>query len=122
MTRQERIFLTISASLSAQPLIADVLAALFRALPLIEGVAVQQDAIDAAGRHGVAFVYTGAHERSEIIVSAQDHRFLGTYGETAADRTFALPGGATHKVRAGIPVAWTAHLTARVVGRPGAHP
>ncbi|MFB4291355.1 hypothetical protein ACBI99_27150 [Nonomuraea sp. ATR24] len=44
MTRQERIFLTISASLSAQPLIADVLAALFRALPLIEGVVVQQDA------------------------------------------------------------------------------
>ncbi|GAA4965436.1 hypothetical protein HD597_005510 [Nonomuraea thailandensis] len=122
VTRQERIFLTISSLLSGQPLAADARAALFRALPLIQGVAVKQGAVDAAGRHGVAFVYTGAYERSEIIVSAQDYRFLGTYGETVADRTFDLPGGATHTVKAGIPVAWTAQLAAKVVGKPGARP
>ncbi|MEQ4715506.1 hypothetical protein [Nonomuraea sp. B19D2] len=94
-TREEQIFQTISRLLSDQPLVADVRAALFRALPTIHGVSVKQDAIDAAGRHGVAFVYMGASERYEIIVSTQDYRFLGTYGESVAERTFDLPGGAT---------------------------
>ncbi|MFC4122816.1 CU044_5270 family protein [Nonomuraea zeae] len=121
VTRQERIFLTISALLGGQPLVAEVRAALFRALPMIQGVVVKPDAIDAAGRHGVAFVYTGAYERSEIIVSAQDYRFLGTYGESVADRTFDLPGGTAHTVKAGIPLVWTAQMSATVVDRPGDH-
>ncbi|MEU6783327.1 hypothetical protein ABZ912_29385 [Nonomuraea angiospora] len=37
-TRQERIFRTISQLLGEQPLVADVRAALFRALPMIQGV------------------------------------------------------------------------------------
>ncbi|MEV4013382.1 hypothetical protein AB0J35_23035 [Nonomuraea angiospora] len=37
-TRQERIFRTISQLLGEQPLAADVRAALFRALPMIQGV------------------------------------------------------------------------------------
>ncbi|WP_127938172.1 CU044_5270 family protein [Nonomuraea polychroma] len=118
-TRQERIFRTISQLLSDQPLVADVRAALFRALPMIQGVSVKQDAIDAAGRHGDAFVYTGALGRYEIIVSPQDYRFLGTYGESVAERTFDLPGGATRTVKAGTPLVWTARMTAKVVDKPG---
>ncbi|MFB4271399.1 CU044_5270 family protein [Nonomuraea sp. GTA35] len=121
-TRQERIFRTISRLLGEQPLVADVRAALFRALPMIEGVSVKQDAIDAAGRHGVAFHYAGAWERLEIIVSAQDYRFLGTYGESVADRTFNPPGGATRTVKAGTPLVWSARMTAKVVDKPGDQP
>ncbi|MFG6202530.1 CU044_5270 family protein [Nonomuraea sp. JJY05] len=121
-TRQERIFRTISQLLGEQPLVADVRAALFRALPMIQGVSVKQDAIDAAGRHGIAFDYTGAWERVEIIVSAQDYRFLGTYGESVADRTFSLPGGATRTVKAGTPLVWSARMSAKVVDKPGDQP
>ncbi|MGA5761813.1 CU044_5270 family protein [Nonomuraea bangladeshensis] len=121
-TREERIFLRISQLLGEQPLVADVRAALFRTLPMIQGVSVRQDAIDAAGRHGLAFVFTGAWERFEIIVSAQDYRFLGTYGESVADRTFDLPGGATRTVKAGTPLVWSAHMTAKVVDKAGERP
>ncbi|MGW0203726.1 hypothetical protein, partial [Nonomuraea sp. NPDC003201] len=55
-TTQERIF----QLLSEQPMVADVRAGLFRVLSTIQGVSVEQDAIDAAGRHGTASVYTGA--------------------------------------------------------------
>ncbi|MFF4621630.1 hypothetical protein [Nonomuraea jabiensis] len=74
------------------------------------------------GRHGVAFVYTGARERFEIILSAQDYRFLGTYGESVAERTFDLPGGATRTVKAGTPLVWSARMTARIVDKPGDQP
>ncbi|MEV0232174.1 CU044_5270 family protein [Nonomuraea sp. NPDC050786] len=121
-TRQERIFRTISQLLGEQPLVADVRAALFRALPMIQGVTVKQDAIDAAGRHGVAFEYTGTWERNEIIVSAQDYQFLGTYGESVADRTFDLPGGATRTVKAGTPLVWSARMVAQVVDKAGDQP
>lgn len=121
-TRQERVFRTISQLLRDQPLIAEVRAALFRALPTIQGVVVRQGAIDAAGRHGTAFGYTGSSARYEIIVSAQDYRFLGTYEESVADRTFDRPGGATHTVKAGTPLEWSARLTAGIVGKPGDRP
>lgn len=121
-TRQERIFRTISQLLGEQPLVADVRAALFRALPMIQGVSVRQNAIDAAGRQGVAFEYTGTWERFEIIVSAQDYQFLGTYGESVADRTYNLPGGATRTVKAGTPLVWSARMTAKVVDKPGDQP
>ncbi|WP_433513254.1 hypothetical protein ACQP2T_58155 [Nonomuraea sp. CA-143628] len=49
-TRQERIFQTIAQLLSDPPLVADVRAVLFRALPTIQGASAKQDAIDAAGR------------------------------------------------------------------------
>ncbi|MET9242947.1 hypothetical protein [Nonomuraea sp. NPDC003709] len=59
-TTQEWIFQTLFQLLGEQPLVADVRATLFRALSTIQGVSVKQDAIDAAGRNGTAFVYTGA--------------------------------------------------------------
>ncbi|MFI7687603.1 hypothetical protein ACIBQ6_00965 [Nonomuraea sp. NPDC049655] len=105
--RAPRIFRTISQLLGEQPLVADVRAALFRALPMIQGVAV---------------AYTGTWERFEIIVSAQDYQFLGTYGESVADRTFDLPGGATRTVKAGTPLVWSARMTAKVVDKAGDQP
>ncbi|MEU4324728.1 CU044_5270 family protein [Nonomuraea dietziae] len=119
-SRQQRVFLAISQLMSEQALTPEVRAALFRALPMIEGVTVKQDAVDAAGRHGVAFAYTGEWQRSEIIVSSEDYRFLGTYGEAVADRTF--PSEKVGTVRAGTPLGWSAQLETRVVDRPGERP
>ncbi|MEV0202251.1 hypothetical protein [Nonomuraea sp. NPDC050691] len=129
-SEQERAFQTISTLMGGQPLTPQVRAALFRALPMIDGVSVKQDAVDAAGRHGVAFAYTGTRERSEIIVDAEDYRFLGLYGENLADRPFpeeagaaaSLPSGADGTVKAGAPLVWSAQLETKVVDKPGARP
>ncbi|MGW4404775.1 hypothetical protein ACWEJ6_12120 [Nonomuraea sp. NPDC004702] len=55
-------------------------------------------------------------------MSAQDYQFLGTYGESVADRTFDLPGGATRTVKAGTPLVWSARMTAKVVDKAGDQP
>ncbi|MEU7004331.1 CU044_5270 family protein [Nonomuraea sp. NPDC046570] len=131
MPEQERAFHTISTLMGGQPLTPQVRAALFRALPKIDGVSVKQDAVDAAGRHGVAFAYTGSRERSEIIVDANDYRFLGLYGENLADQPFpnegglaapALPSGTAGTVKAGAPLMWSAQLETKVVDKPGTRP
>ncbi|TDE59735.1 hypothetical protein E1295_02275 [Nonomuraea mesophila] len=123
-TRAERIFQRISELLAEQPLVPGVRAALFRALPTIEGTSVKQDAVDAAGRHGIAFVYTGTWVRSEIIVSAQDYRLLGTYRESVADRTYDLhlAGIPPRTVTAGTPLTWSARMETEVVDKPGDQP
>jgi hypothetical protein len=89
---EQRIVETISRLMSEQVLDQEVRAALFRALPMIPEVSVKQDAVDAAGRHGIAFAYTGPLERFEIILSPKNYGYLGTYGETVATRTFSPPG------------------------------
>ncbi|GAA3258038.1 CU044_5270 family protein [Nonomuraea helvata] len=109
----QRIFETISQLMSGQVLEKDVRAALFRALPMIPGMSIKQDAVDAAGRHGVAFAYTGPEERFEIILNPEDYRYLGTYGESLASRTHP---------KAGVPLVWTAQLEAEIVDKPGARP
>ncbi|GAA2394109.1 hypothetical protein GCM10010404_59300 [Nonomuraea africana] len=119
-SRQQRVFQAISQLMSEQALPPEVRAALFRALPMIDGVTVKQDAVDAAGRHGVAFAYTGQWQRSEIVVSSDDYRFLGTYGEAIADRTF--PSDKVGTVRAGTPLTWTAQLETQIVDKPGHRP
>ncbi|NUW30308.1 CU044_5270 family protein [Nonomuraea sp. SMC257] len=131
MPEQERAFQTISTLMGGQPLTPQVRAALFRALPKIDGVSVKQDAVDAAGRHGVAFAYTGVRERFEIIVGAEDYRFLGVYGENVADHPFPGEGGPAAPpevmklagtVKAGAPLVWSAHLETKVVDKPGTRP
>lgn len=87
---------------------------------MVPGVSVKQDAVDAAGHHGIALVHTGPWERFELILSPQDYRFLGTYGETVADRTFTA--GQRLEVKAGTPVVWSARLAAGIVDRPGERP
>ncbi|MET9063831.1 CU044_5270 family protein [Streptosporangium sandarakinum] len=118
---EQRIVETISRVMNEQALEPEVRAALFRALPMIEGVSVKQDAVDAAGRHGVAFAYTGRWERFEIILNPEEYTYLGTYGETVATRTYTTPAG-TREVKAGTPVVWTAHLRAGIVDEPGERP
>lgn len=120
--KEQRVFEAIFHLMNNQALVPDVRAALFRALSTIKGVTVKKDAVDAAGRHGIAFVYTGAWERFEIILSGDDYRFLGTYGETVADRTFSVPQIVTNNVKAGTPVVWSAMLATKAVDRPGDRP
>ncbi|MBB3728938.1 CU044_5270 family protein [Nonomuraea dietziae] len=116
-SRQQRVFQAISQLMREQALTPEVRAALFRALPMVEGVTVKQDAVDATGRHGVAFAYTGQWERSEIVLSSDDYRFLGTYREAIADRTLE-----TITVKAGTPLSWTAQLETKLVDKPGHRP
>ena len=53
---------------------------LYRALGVIPGVTVNRDAIDVAGRHGVAFARGG----QEIILSNGSYRFMGFVTHGAA--------------------------------------
>ncbi|MFI6740453.1 CU044_5270 family protein [Nonomuraea sp. NPDC050451] len=117
---EQRIVETIAQVMSEQAVERKVRAALFRALPMVQGVSVRQDAVDAAGRHGIALVYTGPWERFELILSPEDYRFLGTYGETVATRTYTA--GQPREVKAGTPVVWTARLEAGIVDKPGERP
>ncbi|MFI7469047.1 CU044_5270 family protein [Nonomuraea sp. NPDC049646] len=117
----ERLFQAIYQLMGEQALPPRVRAALFRALPAIEGVQVTPDAVDAGGRHGVAFSYTGDWARHDLILSPGDYRFLGTYGVSVTDRTFTWTGGSAD-VPAGTPVTWTARLGTEVVDEPGRRP
>ncbi len=120
-SEEQRIVESISQLMSGQSLEPEVRAALFRALPMIQGVSIKQDAVDAAGRHGIAFAYTGRWERFEIILNSKDYTYLGSYGETVATRTYSPPSG-TREIKAGTPVVWTAHLESKIVDKPGERP
>ncbi|MFE3455031.1 CU044_5270 family protein [Nonomuraea sp. NPDC059194] len=114
-SKQQLVFVRILELMAGEPLTPEVRAALFRALPMIEGVTLKQDAVDAAGRKGVAFAFPGRWELLEIILNAEDFAFLGTYVEAIADRTF--PGGGL--VKAGSVTGWSAQLETVVVDEPG---
>lgn len=116
-SRQQLVFEKILELMSGEPLAPEVRAALFRALPMIEGVTLKQDAVDAAGRKGVAFAFTGRWERLEIILNAEDFGFLGTYAEMVVDRT--LEHGSVGLVKAGSITGWSAQLETKVVDKPG---
>ncbi|MBV9794553.1 MAG: hypothetical protein JO016_11505 [Actinobacteria bacterium] len=75
----EGAFLTIEGTLinGAPPAVA---AKLYRALGDIPGVTVNDDAVDVAGRHGVAFARGG----EEVILSKGSYRFMGFVSDDAA--------------------------------------
>ncbi|MFJ1745457.1 hypothetical protein ACIOJD_04340 [Streptomyces sp. NPDC088116] len=52
-------------------------AALYRAAAKIPGVVVIPDAVDAAGRHGVAVARANEGERQELIFDKETKQFLG---------------------------------------------
>jgi len=55
-----------------------VQAAIYQALPRIPGVQLQPDAVDAVGRHGVAFArINDGRVREEIILDPQTYQYLG---------------------------------------------
>lgn len=66
--------------------------ALFRVLPMLHGAALQRDAVDAAGRYGVAFSMVDSYLRDVIIIGPATYRYLGTY--SYAVRDYRRPGDA----------------------------
>ncbi|GAA2845088.1 hypothetical protein GCM10010517_01420 [Streptosporangium fragile] len=119
--REQRLFQAIYQLMGEQALSPEVRAALFRALPSIKGVTVRPDAVDADGRRGVAFAYTGDWARYELILSPDDFRYLGTYGVTVKDRTNYSASGSVF-VPAGTPLVLSAQLETHLVDRAGQRP
>ncbi|NRQ38191.1 CU044_5270 family protein [Nonomuraea sp. NN258] len=115
----ERLFQAVYQIMGTQALPPEVRAALFRGLATIPGVTVNQNAVDADGRQGVAFSYTGGWTRYDLILDPVTFRFLGTYGVTVRDRTTDYTDGPNHLVEAGTPLTLTALLETKVVDGPG---
>ncbi|MEU1663203.1 CU044_5270 family protein [Streptomyces sparsogenes] len=93
-----------------------VSAALYRAVAKIPGVVVVPDAVDAAGRHGVAVARVDSYnagERNEWIFDEKSGEFLGT-------RTVALES--SHGVKAGQVTGTSAVLERAVVDKAGQRP
>ncbi|HZM81982.1 MAG TPA: CU044_5270 family protein [Candidatus Limnocylindrales bacterium] len=54
-----------------------VQAALFQAMARIQGVTLRLDAVDVAGRHGIALAYTGVGNETELIFEPVTYKYLG---------------------------------------------
>ncbi|GAA3002635.1 CU044_5270 family protein [Streptosporangium longisporum] len=121
-SREQRLFQAIYQLMGEQALSPEVRAALFRALPLIEGVTVRPDAVDAEGRRGIAFSHTDDWARYELILSPDDFRYLGTYGVTVADRTMRYANVDPVFVPAGTPLVLSAQLETHLVDKAGQRP
>jgi hypothetical protein len=112
------VFETMSSLLGDQ-LPPKLRAALFRALPTLHGVTLQRDAVDAVGRHGVAFTMLHDYLREVIIIDPATYRFLGDY--RYAVRDYQRPGDAG-VIRAGTYITSSAQISAGIVDRPGQRP
>ncbi|WP_433475681.1 CU044_5270 family protein [Spirillospora sp. CA-142024] len=66
-----------ASDLIGTPATPRVRAALYRAIAEIPGVRLRDDAVDAAGRHGVAVTRVQDGVRDEIIFDRATHRYLG---------------------------------------------
>ncbi|WP_433228483.1 CU044_5270 family protein [Actinomadura formosensis] len=75
--RGERMW-SAASDLIDRPAPPRVRAALYRAIAEIPGVRLRTDAVDAAGRPGVAITRTQDGVRDELIFDRTTHRFLGT--------------------------------------------
>jgi len=73
----------------------DVAAALFRAAAKIPGVVVVPDAVDAAGRHGVAVARVDSGEREELIFDKKTHEYLGEREVAVEDLSWGFKKGQT---------------------------
>ncbi|WP_371659541.1 CU044_5270 family protein [Streptomyces sp. NBC_00280] len=109
----QEAFVTIGDLLRASVAPPDVSAALFRAAARIPGVIVVSDAVDAAGRHGVAVAREHDGERFEWIFDKDTKELLG-------ERTVLVEGNAWGK--AGTPVTSTAVTRSGIVDKAGQEP
>lgn len=109
----EEAFVTIGELLREQLVPPEVSAALYRAAAMIPGVTVVDDAVDAAGRHGVAVARTHDGERVEWIFDRQTLEYRGERGVMVRDTTWAEAGQVT---------ATTAVLSRAVTDEPGQTP
>ncbi|AKZ53642.1 hypothetical protein SAM23877_0593 [Streptomyces ambofaciens ATCC 23877] len=73
-------------------------AALYRAAALIPGVGIVPDAVDAAGRHGVAVARTHDGERTEWIFDKSTARLLGERTVLVEDNAWGRAGTAVTSV------------------------
>jgi hypothetical protein len=89
-------------------------AALYRAAAKIAGVVVVPDAVDAAGRHGVAVARVNDGERQELIFDKETKQFLGERIVAVED----LPDGQ----KKGELTGSSAILERAVVDKPGQRP
>ncbi|MFE3830372.1 CU044_5270 family protein [Streptomyces sp. NPDC059092] len=89
-------------------------AALYRAAAKIPGVVVIPDAVDAAGRHGVAVARVNNGERQELIFDKETKQFLGERSIAVED----LPDGQ----KKGELTGSSAIIERAVVDKPGQRP
>ncbi|MFD9005338.1 CU044_5270 family protein [Streptomyces sp. NPDC059582] len=98
----QEAFTTIGDLLGESYPPAELYAALFKAAEKIPGVVVVQDAVDAAGRHGVAVARLDetSGEREEWIFDRKTHVYLGTRSvqirENSGEDALIKPGTVTY--------------------------
>ncbi|MFD9126272.1 CU044_5270 family protein [Kitasatospora sp. NPDC059571] len=109
----QEAFVTIGDLLRSSVAPPQVSAALYRAAGHIPGVMTVDDAVDAAGRHGVAVARVHGGERDEWIFDQQSLRLLG-------ERTVLLKDGPWGK--AGDEVTSIAVVARGIVDAPGQTP
>jgi hypothetical protein len=106
----QEAFVTIGDLLRDQVAPPETTSALYRAAARIPGVITVSDAVDAAGRHGVAVAREHDDERTEWIFDASTAQFLG-------ERTVQLKNGPWGE--AGAVVTSVAVVTSGVVDKAG---
>ncbi|WP_221354733.1 CU044_5270 family protein [Streptomyces beigongshangae] len=109
----QQAFVTIGDLLRNGVVPPETSAALYRAAALIPGVGVVPDAVDAAGRHGVAVTRTHDGERIEWIFDKSTARLLG-------ERTVLVEDNAWGK--AGTAITSTALVDSGIVEEAGQTP
>ncbi|KOV53527.1 hypothetical protein ADL00_34325 [Streptomyces sp. AS58] len=88
----QEAFVTIGDLLRNGATPPETTAALYRAAALISGVDVVSDAVDAAGRHGVAVARTHDGERTEWIFDKSTARLLGERTVLVEDNAWGKAG------------------------------
>ncbi|QTA36824.1 CU044_5270 family protein [Streptomyces sp. CA-256286] len=88
----QEAFVTIGDLLRTGGTPPDTTAALYRAAALIPGVDIVPDAVDAAGRHGVAVARTHDGERIEWIFDESTVRLLGERTVLVEDNAWGKAG------------------------------
>ncbi|SNR38825.1 CU044_5270 family protein [Actinomadura mexicana] len=97
--------------------------AVYRALPKVDGVTLQKNVRDAAGRPGVAFARTDdLGERTSIILDPVTYAYLGSREDVARAHTHPLDGGKSVTTKPGTVLSWYAELTQTIVDGPGRRP
>jgi hypothetical protein len=111
---EEEAFVTIGDALREQVAPPQASAALYKAAAKIPGVSVVPDAVDAAGRHGIAVAFLQADgERTEWIFNKKTLDFLGERSVMTKDTTWAKSGQVTSSA---------ALLHSAIVDKPGQLP
>ena len=111
-TPDQEAFVTIGDLLKESAAPPQITAALYRAAALIPGVTSVPDAIDAAGRHGIAVARDDGTVRSEWIFNATTDELLG-------EREVLTKDDPERGGRAGDVVGTTAIMTKAIVAGPG---